>query len=135
MFTRRQFIKATGLAGAGMAMFSKIGTHSAFAAANSQYLRKWIQPLRGLGPSGIPVMGSTPDPVFANTNLYEITAGEFTDQLHPDLGPTRLWGYWDTNNPVKRHLGGVIIARKGVANRIRFTNTLPDRHIIPVDTS
>lgn len=135
MYNRRQFIKAAGLAGAGLAMFSKIGVRPAFAAANSQYLRKWIQPLRGLGPGGIPVTSSTPDPAFANTNLYEITAGEFTDQLHPDLGPTRLWGYWDTNNPVKRHLGGVIIARKGVPNRIRFTNVLPDRHIIPVDAS
>lgn len=135
MFSRRQFIKTTGLAGASLAMFSKLGVRPAFAAANSQYLRKWIQPLRGLGPAGIPVMGSTPDPVFANTNLYEITVGEFEDKLHPDLGPTKLWGYWDTNNPVKRHLGGVILARKDVPNRLRFTNTLPDRHILPVDTS
>ena len=61
------------------------------------------------GPAGIPVLNGVPDPVFPNTTLYQVTVGEFTDQLHPALGPTRLWGYWDTTNPVKRHLGGVII--------------------------
>jgi spore coat protein A len=66
--------------------------------------------------------------------LYRVTAGEFVDQLHPDLGPTRLWGYWDTTNPtVKRHLGGVVIATRGTASRLRFTNTLPTPSIIPVD--
>ena len=124
MQSRRHFLKTIGAAGVGLGMFSKLGLRTAFAAANSQYLKKWIQPLRGLGPAGIPVLNAMPDPVFANTNFYQVTAGEYTDQLHPDMGPTRLWGYWDTTNPNPRHLGGVIVARRGTASRIRFTNTL-----------
>lgn len=133
--TRREFVKRTALAGAALGLPLKFGAQSVFAAANSQNLRKWIQPLRGLGPSGIPVMSSIPDPAFAGAQLYQVTAGEFEDQLHPDMGPTKLWGYWDTTDPVKRHLGGIILARRGVPARIRFTNTLPESSIIPVDTT
>jgi spore coat protein A, manganese oxidase len=66
--------------------------------------------------------------------------GQFTDQLHPTLGPTTLWGY----NPVvalgggvqpQKHLGGIIVAQKGVPIQLTFNNNLPGAHIIPVDTS
>jgi spore coat protein A, manganese oxidase len=137
--TRRQFVKRTALAGAGLLVLSKFGVPSARAANNSNQLAKWIQNLRGLtalgDPNGIPVLSGVPDPVYANTTLYQVTAGEFLDQLHPDLPPTRLWGYWDTTNPVPRHLGGVIIASRNQAARIRFTNTLPPQSIIPIDTT
>jgi spore coat protein A, manganese oxidase len=133
---RRQFLKRAAMAGASLSLSWKLSLRSAMAAANSpRNLRKWIQPLRGLGPDGIPVATGIPDPVFPDTTMFQITAGEFLDQLHPDLPPTRLWGYWDTTNPVKRHLGGVIVARTGSPTRLRVTNTLPDRHIIPVDTT
>jgi len=136
MQSRREFIKAAGLATASVAVLSRFGVSTAYAAAaNSQFLRKWIQPLRGLGPDGIPVLAGMADPVLPNTMLYQVTAGEFLDQLHPDMGPTRLWGYWDSTDPVQRHLGGMMLTRRGTASRLRFTNTLPDRHIIPVDTT
>jgi len=138
--TRRQFIKGAAVAGVALSMPFKFGAGTAHAAANSPNLQKWIQPIRGLGPAGIPVLSSMADPGgLPNTNFYQVTVGEFTDVLHPDMGgigvgaPTKLWGYWDTTNPVKRHLGGVIIATRGTASRIRFTNTLPTPHIIPVD--
>jgi len=133
--TRRQFLRSTAIAGASLALPVKFGVYSAQAAAYSPNLRKWIQPLRGLGPTGIPVAQGRPDPVFAGTTFFEMTAGELEDQLHPDMGPTKLWGYWDTTNPVRRHLGGVIINRTGSPARVRFTNSLPSRHIIPVDTT
>ncbi len=128
--TRRAFIKITALSGAALAL-----PRFAQAFANSSQLQKWMQPIRGLGPGGIPVVSGIADPVFANTTLNQITIGEFPDQLHPQLGPTRLLGYRDTLAPVPRHLGGVIIATRGTANRIRFTNTLPATHILPVDTT
>jgi spore coat protein A, manganese oxidase len=133
--TRRQFLKGAAATGVGMALPLKFGVGTAQAFAQSPQLTKWIQPIRGLGSTGIPVMSSIPDPVYANTNFYQITVGEFTDQLHPSLGPTKLWGYSDTTNSVQRHLGGVILARRGTASRIRFTNALPSTNIIPVDTS
>lgn len=133
--SRRQFLKGAVIAGAGLALPLKFAVREACAAANSPQLAKWAQPLRGLGPTGIPTLSSVADPFFAGTQYYQATIGEFTDQLHPSLGPTRLWGYWDTTSPVKRHLGGVIITNRNVPARIRFTNTLPTRHIVPVDTT
>jgi len=155
--SRRKFLQISALA-AGATMLPMpvrwLGTNNAQAIAQSPALlksRSYL--LRGLDlppmvlglipntafyandPGGIPVLDGTPDPAFANTLKYNVTAGEFTDQLHPDMGPTTLWGYHDTNNPVKRHLGGVIIAARGTASRLRFTNTLPNSHIIPVDNS
>lgn len=133
MITRRQFLKYSAIAGTAAALPLRFGVGTAYAAANSPKLQKWIQPLRGLGPTGIPVLNGAPDPVYANTTLYQVTAGEFLDQLHPALGPTRLWGYWDTTAPVQRHLGGVLITNRRQAARVRFTNTLPTPNIIPVD--
>ncbi len=141
--TRRQFLKRTIAVGA-VASVGGLGNllvpRAAHAVNNSDRLAKWIQPIRGLtalgDPNGIPVLNGVADPVFANTTLYQVTAGEFTDQLHPQLGPTTLWGYWDSTKPtVRRHLGGVIITQRNQAARIRFTNTLPAQHIIPVDTT
>lgn len=131
---RRDFIKATAMGAAGIAA-CKATLRTAFALNNSDRLAKWIQPIRGLGPTGIPVLNGVADPFFANTTYYQVTAGEFLDQLHPALGPTRLWGYRDATNPVAKHLGGVIVARRGTASRIRFTNALPTPHIIPVDVT
>jgi spore coat protein A, manganese oxidase len=134
-FSRRQFIKSATLAAAGLG-FLKLGKNTVYAAANSPNLRKWVQDIRGLtGADSIPLLQPSTDPHFSNCNFYEVTAGEFMDQLHPDLGPTTLWGYWDSNTKVKRHLGGLVVARRGRASRLRFTNELPDRHIIPVDTT
>ena len=142
-FTRREFVKRAAVAGAGIALLPTVAIsrpRSRPIPFSQNHLRKWIQPLRSLtalgDPNGIPCLTPRPDPVFPNTDFYEITADEFQDQLHPDLGgPTTLWGYCDTNHPVKRHLGGVIIASTGRPVRMRVTNKLPPHPIIPVDTS
>jgi len=68
--TRRQFLRSTAIAGASLALPVKFGVYSAQAAAYSPNLRKWIQPLRGLGPTGIPVAQGRPDPVFAGTTFF-----------------------------------------------------------------
>jgi len=136
-FTRRDFIKRTAIVGAALTLPWKF-PRSAYAANVSPYLTKWIQPLRGLGPTGIPLLTSVPDPVLPNTLFYDVVVGEFQDTLHPQLGgPTTLWGYWDgaVKNPVKHHLGGLIVAQRGTASRLRFTNKLPEDPIIPVDAS
>jgi spore coat protein A len=71
---------------------------------------------------------------------YSLTIAQLADQLHPALGLTTLWGY----NPAvalgggaqpQRHLGGIIVAQRGVPIQITFTNALPPKHILPVDTS
>ncbi|GFO66647.1 hypothetical protein GMLC_02260 [Geomonas limicola] len=154
--SRRKFLQITALAtGATMLPLHWIGSTQAQAFAQSlPLLKKDAYPLRGLAfsgpvlgsippaafyandPNGIPVLSGTPDPYLANTLKYDVTVEEFQDQLHPKMGPTTLYGYRDTNNPTARkHLGGIVIASRGTASRMRFTNNLPSTHIIPVDTS
>src|SRR5512135_64463 len=105
--TRRDFVKTSAMTAAAVASY-KAALRTACALNNSPGLEKWIQPLRGLNypaghllgalgypndPNGIPVAGGVPDPVFANTTMYNIGVQEFSDQLHPALNPTKLWGY------------------------------------------
>jgi spore coat protein A len=149
MATRREFLKVTGIAGAGLLLYSKFGAQRAWAFAQSPGLRKFRDlagnpiPLRGLGPGGIPVAvpDATAAPVTGVTH-YLMDIGQFEDRLHPDLpNLTTLWGF----NPVNAlgingavtpaHLGGVIVAKKGVPIQITFRNNLPPTNIIPVDTT
>ena len=146
--SRRKFLGVSAAAAAASVLPWKFGANEASASAVSPTLPKWARAVRGLNiapltgghpllgdPDGIPVLLPTPDPVLPNTWMYNITCSEFTDQLHPALPPTTLWGYHDTNTGVTKHLSGVIVAVRGIASRLRFTNTLPNSHIIPVDNT
>ena len=82
-------------------------------------------------PSRLPSRGSPTTPSPSRSSQ---------DRLHPNLSPTTLWGY----NPAvplgggaqhQRHLGGIIVAQRGKPIQITLTNTLPPKHILPVDTS
>ena len=56
-------------------------------------------------------------------NHYVVTMSEFTQKLHRDLPPTRLWGY---NG---RFLGPRIEAVRNDPVTVRWVNHLPSRHI------
>ena len=130
---RRAFLKASAMAGAA-ALFPWRLAYAAFAQTIA--LRKFVEPLRGLGgATGIPLATKIPG-VYPGLDYYEIAMREFTDQLHPDLLPTRLWGYGDAApNAPFRHLGGVIVANRNTPVRIKAVNALEPNHILPVDTS
>jgi spore coat protein A, manganese oxidase len=148
--TRRDFVKTTAIGAAGI-MAYKAALREAYAFANSGNLSKWSQPLRGLNypaghilgalgyqndPNGIPVAQGIADPTFGpGTTMYKIGVQEYSDQLHPNLGPTKLWGYVDLTRPIPKHLGGIIVTTRNQASRMRFTNSLPSTHIIPIDTT
>ena len=139
---RRKFVKilgAAGVAGALPLKFNLFRPGKAFGAVtwvSSPALQKFVQALPGLGASGIPVAAPVPDPVFPNTDFYRITAGAYTQVLHPSLpAATHLFGYTDSTAVNFKHLGGLIIATRGRAVRARFTNTLPPTSIMPVDKS
>src|SRR5437870_5624535 len=116
MQSRRTFIKSTAVAGAGLALFR--GTAWPYGQSPTG-LRKFIQPLPGLGPTGLPV--ATPDTTtFPGADYYQIEVGQFRQQFHPDLPPSTLRGYADTasgllgnGQPNHRYLGAVIAARQG----------------------
>jgi spore coat protein A, manganese oxidase len=139
--TRRRFLADTAAAGAALVVPWYADSEMAFAFSQSPALRKFVGPLRGIGPGGIPVAAPDdfPAPVTGVTH-YSISMTQFEDQLHPDLGPTTLWGYKPAvtlggENQPQRHLGGIIIAHHNEPLQITFTNALPARHIIPIDTS
>lgn len=65
---------------------------------------------------------------------YEVSAREFTQRIHRDLPPTRLWGY------ASRFPGPTIEAVRGVPIRVRWINDLRDAsgspradHFLPSD--
>jgi FtsP/CotA-like multicopper oxidase with cupredoxin domain len=115
---RREFLKVTAAMGVGAMLPSR----RAYASAQSPSLKKFIQVLPGLGPSGIPVATSVP---YLGADYYQLTAREYTQQLHPQLPPSRLWGYADTTTGVHRHLGPVIVVQRGTPVRLTLTNHLP----------
>src|SRR6266516_8089495 len=116
--TRRHFLKGAA-AGAALAVPWYFNTKSALAFYQSRGLQKFAQPLRGVGPGGIPVASADafPAPVTGVTH-YSLNIAQFTDKLHPHLGPTTLWGY----NPVvplsggtqpHKHFVGIFVVQRG----------------------
>jgi spore coat protein A len=100
-------------------------------------VRKFTQPLRGLGSSGIPVATKT---TSGGMDSYNIEVAEFRDALHPDLyagssnAGTKFWGYAD-NGGAHRYLGGIVVANRGTPTLLTVTNRLPNYHPLPVDTT
>ena len=142
--TRRQVLKAAGVAGASLAVpweLMTLGSRSAFAFQQSIGLQKFVQPLRGvfpLDPNGIPVAVTDGTFGVGGALHYGIDIAQYTDTLHPDLGSaTTLRGYRPRNTlggPVaQRHLGGIIVANKGQPIQVTFTNKLSGAHPIPID--
>jgi FtsP/CotA-like multicopper oxidase with cupredoxin domain len=107
-------------------------------------IRKFVDSLPGLGPSGANNLGQYVSIANADTitypgsDYYEIAAVQFTEQMHSDLPATTLRGYVQLNNgtdaatslntvaPAPVHyLGPIIIASRDRPVRIKFTNLLP----------
>ncbi len=145
---RRTFVKMVGATAAALALgrglnFDIMPTAAAFY--NSTGLKKFVQPLRGVGPGAIPVAVPDGKRLWNKGKIvaqhYTIDINQFQDTLHPDLGPTTLWGYNPRNAlgvtgvPTQKHLGGIIVAHRGTPVQITVTNNLPAKHILPVDVS
>lgn len=128
MINRRRFLQA-GAAGAAILAWPR----RAYPFAQSPTgVQKFLVTLPGLGPTGIPVL--TPNKtMFPGTDYYEIEAAQFTQQLHPNIPTTNFYGYADAASKNHRYLGGVIVATSGTPVKLKITNLLPAKHILPVD--
>ncbi|MDD5370798.1 MAG: multicopper oxidase domain-containing protein [Anaerolineaceae bacterium] len=143
MVTRREFLKLGAFAGVSLTMPFPVRVQADPGGpiepfSQSAYLTKFVDPLRGVGGTGIPV--AKPDTVNPGwwqpgVDHYTIDIAEFTDRLHSELPATgtRLWGYGQGGD--HKHLGGVIVARRDKPVQITFRNNLPPKHIIPIDRS
>src|SRR5208282_398747 len=103
MTTRRSFLKASAIAGAGLLLPSKRAFPFAQSPTN---LRKFIITLPGLGPAGANEIGqyipvAAPDTTkFPGVDYYKIAMQAYRELLHPDLpDETHLWGYADATDP------------------------------------
>jgi len=147
--TRRQFLKGATIAGVGMALPLKFGVRDAHAFYQSPGLQKWQTTLRGIETIPVAAPDAFAAPVTGVTH-YTINIQQFTDELHPTFGPnsTTLRGFHPANilvgSATPKHLGGIIVAQKGVPIQITFQNKLtsnglsggtPLKSIIPVDTT
>ena len=95
--SRRTFLKAGAGVGAGLVLPGRwlAAAPPAAAFSQSQHLLKFIQPMRGVGGSGIPI--AQPDTVRKpwwqpGVTHYTIDIAQFSDQLHPRCCPTHGCG-------------------------------------------
>jgi FtsP/CotA-like multicopper oxidase with cupredoxin domain len=78
---------------------------------------------------------------YPGSDYYEIALVEYSEQLHSDLPVTRIRGYVQTNGGpgTPHYMGPIIVARRDVPVRVKFTNLLPTGSggdlFIPVDTT
>lgn len=139
MFARRKFLKTGAIAGAATFMPLKGMMSQAFAFSQTQCLTKFIQPLRGVGGTGIPV--AKPDTVCQpwwqpGVTHYTIDISQFEDQLHPNLSnPTRMRGYGQGGPAQHKHLGGIIAVKRDTPVQITFRNQLSGSHVVAMDTT
>lgn len=141
--TRREFIRLSAMSGicAGALGSGLLAFPTRAYASKSPALLKFIQPFRGVGPTGIPVVApdATLAPVTGVTHCT-VDAVQFTDTLHPNLGPTTLWGYHPRvplggGVQLPKHLGGIVVVQSGTPLQFTFKNKLPTTHLLPVDTT
>jgi len=126
---RRQFLKTSVMAGASALLLR--GRAWPYDQSPTG-VTKFVVPLPGLGPTGIPVL--TPNTTrFPGKDFYEVQVAQYTQQVHPAIPPTTFWGYADATTKNHRYLGGVIVAKRNRPVRLRVTNLLPASHMLPVD--
>ena len=126
--------------------------------ANSPLLSKFVDSLPGLTAAGANNLGNyipvavADTTTYAGSDYYEIALVDYTQQLHSEMGPTKLRGYVQVETPAiiakllaagtpsqhfplpggvyfgvdqPRYLGPTIVANKDQATRIKFYNLLP----------
>jgi len=124
-----------------MAGWYGLSRFDSLPSRGTRRIAKFHATLPGLGPDGANNLGNyipvlSPDTqTYPGTDYYEIVAGQFTQTMHPGIGPTRLWGYADAKHREHKYLGGVIVATQGRPVKLKVTNLLPATHVLPVDST
>ncbi len=143
MFTRRQFFRISLAAGASFFVLEEY---------TSQVLAPTVRPAPTpiVRPAHTPIVRPAPtltvrfplkrfvDPLplprvlqpggsVRGTPWYLVTMTEFQQKLHRDLPPTTVWGYNGT------YPGPTIEARSNKPILVKWVDSLPHRHLFPVD--
>ena len=121
---------------------------------NTKPIHKFVDTLPGLGVANKNNLGNfipvaQPDTTtYPGADYYQLGIVQYTQQLHSELGPTKLRGYKDlgpraentaNGSNSSNYLGPVIIAHRDRPVRLKVTNQLPTGTagdlFIPVDTT
>jgi len=126
MSNRREFLKTGLAAGAALLAPWKGNVRSAYAAAGSPNLKKFVDPLL----SSIPVLTPAANPAYPGADYYEIYMApgrfRFSSQL-PVTAPAGVfttWGY-GSGAAFLGYLGPTIEAQSGTPVVVKYTNGLP----------
>lgn len=142
VWTRRQLIKQTSLAAAGVPLLgsrlwgmpsSTKPWHGSQAINTARTLdASKLQPfVDGLPlPQLIHPEGRRSSAVHnaVNAPCYKVRIREIWDKMHRDLPPSRLWSYGESSAPV------LLEARSQEGVLIEWRNELPAKHFLPMDT-
>jgi spore coat protein A len=143
MITRRQFLKASGLAGAGLLVPWKGRAFAVSIPGDSiapLSIPKYKMPL--VIPPAMPKTGR-----IGRADYYEIAVRQFQQQILPDkdtegntLPPTTVWSYGSVNHPgTFNYPAFTIEANYRIPVRVKWINGLVDSsgnflpHLLPVD--
>jgi spore coat protein A len=149
MITRRQFLKTSALAGAGLLLPVKVGAVQASAPVartlianaalpggtqNPKAIPKYAMPL--VIPPAMPITT-----VQSNRDYYEIEVRQFQQQILPTGMPlTTVWSYGSPNHPGSFNYPAFTIAATADRPvRVKWINSLKDAsgkylpHLLPVD--
>jgi spore coat protein A, manganese oxidase len=134
IFSRRRFLKLTGIAGA-----AALGRYGATTFApfrdvlarreqehNTRHDRQSVKLQPFVDALPIPPL-MQPTDRSAGYVYYDVEMRPFHQQLHRDLAPTLLWGYQGA------FPGPTFEGRRGQPVRVAWRNGLPDQHPLPID--
>ncbi|MFC4987901.1 multicopper oxidase family protein [Saliphagus infecundisoli] len=123
--SRRGYLLAAGAVGASAlaGCAAPIANTAATAADHSSPdLEKWVDEVPRPGVA-------EPTGTKEGQPHYEVELSEVEQQLHSDLPPTTVWGYGG------QYPGPTIEAEQGEPIYVRWTNELPDDHLLPEDAT
>jgi FtsP/CotA-like multicopper oxidase with cupredoxin domain len=151
MITRRQFLKATGVAGAGLLIPWKGSVRRVFAmpisggSLDPLSIPKYQTPL--IIPPAMPRTGRVKQRGGIPADYYEVAVRQFQQQILPlkdtngiTLNPTTVWSYGSANHPgTFNYPAFTIEAKFNIPVRVKWINDLVDSsgnflpHLLPVD--
>lgn len=133
---RRDMLKMSAFAGAAMLLPQKLRTpDSTTAVQNGVQYHGHVPHHLGAQPQSpllTPFVDALPVPPVIRPkagSVTKINMQAFRQKLHRDLPPTPLWGY----NGI--YPGPTFEVRTGSPINVKYSNSLPTTHFLPVDTT
>ncbi len=134
MISRRDFLILAEFAAASLAIPRKAEGDSVSNVSNTGAATK-PRVFSGSRPGTAFIKYVDPAPIIqvmpnsGTMNRYRIAMKEFTQKIHRDLPPTKLWGFGAVGG-LPSVPGGVIEARINAPVKVRWINGLPDTHLL-----